>query len=102
MVVGQLANEKLEAEDVQHHLVEFDIDLTGSEMGLIHFLAATRDVGMDIIQPNKEQGSVLTGVTGRSAVDAAQFATQISAWVIEHPGARPAPGPRLRSLLSRS
>jgi ribokinase len=37
---------------------------------------------------------------GSSAVDAARFATEISAWVIEHPGARPVPGPRLRELLA--
>jgi ribokinase len=40
-------------------------------------------------------------LSGESAVDAARFATEVSAWVIEHPGARPAPGPRLRSLLTR-
>ncbi len=39
-------------------------------------------------------------LTGSSAMDAARFATQISAWVIEHPGARPAPGPRLRALIA--
>jgi ribokinase len=245
--MGQLAIENLEAEGVQHHFVESDINLTGSvavfvdhtgersmvsgrgadfdllpselqrdairgathlhltawsfftdpprsaaraaahlaqdsgatlsfdpgsfqmieEMGVDHFLAVTQDVGIDIFLPNKEEGAVLTGVTdpvdmareldrlypsalvilkldadgalvweggeahhippatnklvdatgagdsfagaflakyltGRSAVDAAQFATQISAWVIEHPGARPAPGPRLQSLISRS
>lgn len=38
-------------------------------------------------------------LTGSSAVDAARFATQISAWVIEHPGARPIAGDRLRSLI---
>ncbi len=38
-------------------------------------------------------------LTGSSAVDAARFATRISAWVIEHPGARPAPGPKLRTLI---
>ena len=38
---------------------------------------------------------------GADVVEAARFATQISAWVIEHPGARPAPGPRLRALLAR-
>jgi ribokinase len=40
-------------------------------------------------------------LAGSAAVDAARFATEISAWVIEHPGARPAPGPRLRELLGR-
>ena len=38
-------------------------------------------------------------LTGWSADEAARFATTISAWVIEHPGARPAPGPRLRHIL---
>jgi ribokinase len=37
---------------------------------------------------------------GVSAIDAARFATEISAWVIEHPGARPAPGPSLERLLA--
>ncbi len=37
---------------------------------------------------------------GASAVDAATFATEISAWVIEHPGARPAPDARLVALLA--
>ena len=35
------------------------------------------------------------------AVAAAQFATTISAWVIEHLGARPEPDARLRSILRR-
>ena len=39
---------------------------------------------------------------GASAVDAARFATGISAWVIEHPGARPVPGTRLAHLLATS
>ena len=39
---------------------------------------------------------------GASAVDAAAFATEVSAWVIEHLGARPTPGPRLVRLLERS
>ncbi len=34
-------------------------------------------------------------------VRAAQFATRISAWVIEHLGARPEPDARLRALLRR-
>lgn len=34
-----------------------------------------------------------------SAVDAAKFATSISAWVIEHLGARPEPDARLKKLL---
>ncbi len=36
---------------------------------------------------------------GASAVDAAHFATTISAWVIEHLGARPEPDARLRAIL---
>ena len=36
---------------------------------------------------------------GADPADAAQFANQVSAWVIEHPGARPASGPRLARLL---
>ena len=39
-------------------------------------------------------------LTGSSAAAAAQFATQISAWVIEHPGARPVAGRRLRALIA--
>jgi ribokinase len=38
---------------------------------------------------------------GDSAVQAAHFATSVSAWVIEHLGARPEPDHRLRSLLVR-
>lgn len=37
---------------------------------------------------------------GESAVEAAGFATQVSAWVIEHIGARPSPGPSLERLLA--
>jgi ribokinase len=37
---------------------------------------------------------------GVPAADAARFATQVSAWVIEHLGARPDPGPRLHRLLA--
>ena len=36
---------------------------------------------------------------GASAVEAAHFATTISAWVIEHLGARPEPDARLRAVL---
>jgi ribokinase len=36
---------------------------------------------------------------GVSAVDAAHFATSVSAWVIEHLGARPEPDAKLRALL---
>ena len=39
--------------------------------------------------------------THGSPVEAAEFATRISAWVIEHPGARPGADPRLESLLER-
>ncbi|HVE20050.1 MAG TPA: PfkB family carbohydrate kinase, partial [Ilumatobacteraceae bacterium] len=38
-------------------------------------------------------------LSGATAVDAAHFATTISAWVIEHLGARPEPDDRLRSIL---
>ena len=37
---------------------------------------------------------------GASAVEAATFATSVSAWVIEHPGARPVADARLESLLA--
>jgi ribokinase len=36
---------------------------------------------------------------GATALDAARFATTISAWVIEHLGARPEPDARLRAIL---
>jgi ribokinase len=36
-----------------------------------------------------------------SVAESARFATTISAWVIEHPGARPAPGPKLQAILDR-
>ena len=138
------------------------------EMGVPHFLAVTQDLGIDILLPNKEEGSMLTGgltdpteiaaalaelysgalimlkldadgalvyeggvathipagtnnlvdatgagdsfaggflahyLTSRDAVAAARFATSISAWVIEHLGARPEPDARLRALLRRS
>ena len=36
---------------------------------------------------------------GATALEAAQFATTISAWVIEHLGARPEPDSRLRAIL---
>lgn len=41
-------------------------------------------------------------LTGSSAVDAATFATSISAWVIEHTGARPALDARMDAILGRS
>jgi len=137
------------------------------EMGVRQFLAVTQDLGIDILLPNKEEGSVLTGglsepddivlalaelypqslvmlkldadgalvfdkgiathippatnnlvdATGAGdsfaggflahylqhgdAVEAARFATSISAWVIEHLGARPEPDARLRAVLRR-
>ncbi len=37
---------------------------------------------------------------GASPVEAAWFATTVSAWVIEHPGARPVPDARLAGLLT--
>jgi ribokinase len=39
-------------------------------------------------------------LTGSSPVEAAEFATRIAAWVIEHPGARPAPDHRLQAILA--
>lgn len=243
--MGQLAVENLEAEGVRHHLVESDVNLTGSvavfvdhtgersmvsgrgadfdllpseiqrdiikgathlhltawsfftdpprsaartaarsahesgatlsfdpasfqmiqQLGVDQFLRVTQDLGIDVFLPNKEEGAVLTGATdpveiarrldglypsalvilkldadgallwedgqahhippatnklvdatgagdsfagaflarylaGQSAAEAARFATLISAWVIEHPGARPAPGPRLRQIIA--
>lgn len=137
------------------------------EMGVRQFLAVTQDLGIDVLLPNKEEGSVLTGgltdpeeiapalaelypgalimlkldadgalvyqagsathipagtnnlvdATGAGdsfaggflahylehgdAVAAARFATTISAWVIEHLGARPEPDARLRTILRR-
>jgi ribokinase len=38
-------------------------------------------------------------LAGSTPVDAATFATKVSAWVIEHLGARPEPDARLRALL---
>jgi ribokinase len=135
------------------------------EMGVRHFLDVTQDLGIDILLPNKEEGSMLTGgltdpaeiaaalaelypgalimlkldadgalvhedgvsthipagtnnlvdATGagdsfaggflahylehQDAVAAARFATSISAWVIEHLGARPEPDAKLRTVL---
>lgn len=31
------------------------------EMGVAHFLSVTQDLGIDILLPNKEEGSMLTG-----------------------------------------
>lgn len=39
-------------------------------------------------------------LASNSPIDAARFATGVSAWVIEHVGARPSPDGRLRALLS--
>lgn len=39
-------------------------------------------------------------LASNSPIDAARFATRVSAWVIEHIGARPSPDGRLRTLLS--
>ncbi len=138
------------------------------EMGVSHFLAVTQDLGIDVLLPNKEEGSMLTGgltdpseiaaalaelypqalimlkldadgalvwegghgthipagtnnlvdATGAGdsfaggflahylehgdAVAAARFATTISAWVIEHLGARPEPDAKLRAALRRA
>ena len=138
------------------------------EMGVDHFLSVTQDLGIDILLPNKEEGSMLTGgltepdeiasalahlypqalimlkldadgalvweagqgthipagsnnlvdATGagdsfaggflahylehHDAVAAARFATTISAWVIEHLGARPQPDAKLRAVLRRA
>ncbi|MEQ9162084.1 MAG: PfkB family carbohydrate kinase, partial [Ilumatobacter fluminis] len=36
---------------------------------------------------------------GGDPIEAARFANQVSAWVIQHTGARPAPGRRLRDVL---
>lgn len=137
------------------------------EMGVASFLAVTQDLGIDILLPNKEEGSMLTGgltepveiaaalaelypkalvmlkldadgalvyeqgeathipagtnnlvdATGAGdsfaggflshylesgdAVAAARYATTVSAWVIEHLGARPEPDSRLRAALRR-
>ncbi len=134
------------------------------QMGVAQFLANTQDLGVDILLPNYEEGSILTGLedppaiaerlgeiyagalivlkldsegafvhhpggqahippatnnlidaTGagdsfagsflshylvqNSPVDAAVFATQISAWVIEHAGARPPVDHRLQRII---
>jgi ribokinase len=134
------------------------------EMGVESFISVTRDLGIDVFLPNKEEGAILTGVKdpadiaeslneiypaalvilkldadgalvwldgeaqhippatnnlvdatgagdsfagaflarylgGATAVEAARFATKIAAWVIEHPGARPAPDVTLRRII---
>jgi ribokinase len=135
-----------------------------NEMGVTAFLGCTQDLGIDILLPNYEEGSVLTGLedpaqiaerlteiypgalvmlkldsdgsylhhdgagvrippatnnlvdaTGAGdsfagaflahylrtgdADSAARLATQVSAWVIEHLGARPAPDARLTAVI---
>ena len=136
------------------------------EMGVPAFLAVTQDLGIDILLPNYEEGSTLTGLdepeaiaerlteiypgalvmlkldadgaylhhgeqtarippatnnlvdaTGAGdsfagaflshylrsgdALAAATLATDVSAWVIEHLGARPTPDARLRQVIGR-
>ena len=136
------------------------------QMGVAQFLKVTQDLGIDILLPNFEEGSILTGLTepaaiaqqltvlypgalvvlkldadgsfvhqndidthippatnnlvdatgagdsfagsflahylvSGSALEAARFATRVSAWVIEQIGARPAPDARLRALLTQ-
>lgn len=133
------------------------------EMGVGAFVATCRDLEIDVVLPNKEEGQVLTGcddpheiaravakifpsalvvlkldadgalilagddiahippatnklvdATGagdsfagaflahylvkRSPVEAARYATRVSAWVIEHIGARPTPDGRLAAI----
>jgi ribokinase len=135
------------------------------EMGVDHFIGVTRDLGIDIFLPNKEEGETLTGLkdpeaiardlteiydgslvilkldsdgalvwldgsphhirpatnnlfdatgagdsfagaflarllSGATPVAAATFATSISAWVIEHPGARPTLDARAARLIA--
>jgi len=135
------------------------------EMGVDHFIAVTRDLGIDVFLPNKEEGEVLTGLkdpegiardlteiyaeslvilkldsdgalmwldgtahhippatnnlvdatgagdsfagaflarllSGATPLEAATFATSISAWVIEHPGARPTLDARALRLIA--
>jgi ribokinase len=135
------------------------------EMGVDHFVAVTRDLGIDVFLPNKEEGAILTGLkdpeaiardlteiyagslvilkldadgalawldgsahhippatnnlvdatgagdsfagaflarllSGATPLEAATFATSISAWVIEHPGARPSLDARAARLIA--
>lgn len=135
------------------------------EMGVDHFIAVTRDLGIDVFLPNKEEGAILTGLkdpeaiahdltdiyggalvilkldadgalmwldgsahhippatnnlvdatgagdsfagaflarllSGATPLEAATFATSISAWVIEHPGARPTLDARAARLIA--
>lgn len=135
------------------------------EMGVETFLDFTRDLDIDLLLPNKEEGAILAGenepgaiaeslaelfsgalialkldahgalilsgeeatpippatnhlidatgagdsfagsflaryLRGESPETAARFATRISAWVIEHLGARPNPDGQLRALLN--
>jgi ribokinase len=134
------------------------------EMGVKNFLDITRDLSIDVLLPNYDEGRILTGkkkpadiakklselypgalialkldadgslifdkgktttilagsnrlidatgagdsyagaflakyLTGKSAVEAAKFATKISAWVIERLGARPKGDANLRRIL---
>jgi sugar/nucleoside kinase (ribokinase family) len=134
------------------------------QMGVAQFLSCSQDLGVDILLPNFEEGSILTGLTEPaeiakqltvlypealvvlkldadgsfvhhngvdthippatnnlvdatgagdsfagaflahylehgSALEAARFATRVSAWVIEQIGARPEPDTRLRAIL---
>lgn len=135
------------------------------EMGVDHFIGVTRDLGIDLFLPNKEEGEILTGLkdpeamardlteiydsslvilkldadgalvwldgsphhippatnnlvdatgagdsfagaflarhlSGATPLEAATFATSISAWVIEHPGARPSLDARAARLIA--
>lgn len=135
------------------------------EVGLDRFLAFTRDLAIDILLPNREEGAVLTGeqepeaiaialqalypealiilkldskgslilergqfrhippatdrlvdatgagdsyagaflaryLRGSDAVDAARFATKVSAWTIQELGARPKPDAGLLAILA--
>ena len=135
------------------------------EMGVDLFIAVTRDLGIDVFLPNKEEGAILTGLkdpeaiahdladiyagslvilkldadgalmwldgsahhippatnnlvdatgagdsfagaflarllSGATPLEAATFATSISAWVIEHPGARPTLDARAARLIA--
>ena len=136
-----------------------------SEMGVKEFLKITRDLSIDLLLPNYDEGKILTGkkdppdiakklaelypealialkldadgslilekgkatiipagsnnlidatgagdsyagaflaryLNGANAVESAKFATKISAWVIEHLGARPKGDSKLRAILS--
>ena len=38
------------------------------EMGVDHFIAVTRDLGIDVFLPNKEEGEILTGLKDPEAI----------------------------------